>query len=785
MQEIDKIIQRKPVRKEIMEKLKKPWVRNCGLNDKEGAMVNNSKEIIWIGEWKDGKQWNGRGMMYWNEYKSLKCIWVFKGNIVEGHPEGDGMFLRYSTDQIRAEEGLELPPNKVTLRYDKQKNLMFGVLIEEGKEYDVVFQNRDILSRNRTFLGVKKNIPPFLFANNLSKKFPKGEVDDCRVPRCLRIPKKTVLDLFCYFKIIYEKVGKTALKIRLIGSTSNEKNKEAHSKVQQEKKEQDMTHGVEVTTWQDDLYKMLFSVWDFAGHEEYHVAHSFFFSAGSVYLLLFDCSVDMDKMVTKNKLLYWLNFLQTQVGENARVILLATKYDLMRMEYGTVLDIYARERLRYINIELHKLIKTNNIILKIHKFDASTVFKPALMEEERGKKNPAKMKDRMEEEGSSLEESEPKVKDSKEESFVFFPINNRELSRNKSGLATIYTILAKEYDNIEHSISTTLRHKLVYEAIQNCCVTPEKGKTKPFLDVSVLKDALILKAEKEDQPEALAASKKLESLLVDLHKLGIIIFFDHDILRETIITTPEWFNRVFKAILDYGRREVSTLIDSIYNNLIVMTDEGKYRAREGRMFKKFLSIFAKVQDEEAESILYASNVLQWLRANAKKKLVIQEIWSKEEELNKSILNKVSFDLMMSKLEMLQKKLREEGNTQALQGVFKESQHDICQLIHSIDHATLSAMVRKILGTDYEDQKKHNYLIDLLVKYSFVLPKGRGKFTNDRFANLKQNYLVPLLFPVNKPHQIILQGNIKIEQVVSKHEWTVQYELPFKPSSMWK
>ena len=45
-----------------------------------------------------------------------------------------------------------------------------------------------------------------------------------------------------------------------------------------------MTHGVEVESFKND--KILFSIWDFAGHEEYHVAHSFFFSSGCVYLLL-------------------------------------------------------------------------------------------------------------------------------------------------------------------------------------------------------------------------------------------------------------------------------------------------------------------------------------------------------------------------------------------------------------------------------------------------------------------------------------------------------------------
>ena len=87
-------------------------------------------------------------------------------------------------------------------------------------------------------------------------------------------------------------------------------------KVIKDKKEEDMTHGVDISLWKEE--KTLFSVWDFAGHEEYHVAHSFFFSGKCVYILLFDCSFELDEIIDKNKLLYWLHFLDTQVGNEAK-----------------------------------------------------------------------------------------------------------------------------------------------------------------------------------------------------------------------------------------------------------------------------------------------------------------------------------------------------------------------------------------------------------------------------------------------------------------------------------
>ena len=46
-------------------------------------------------------------------------------------------------------------------------------------------------------------------------------------------------------------------------------------------------------------------------------------------MLLFDCSYDLKEILSKNKLLYWLHFLQTQVESNANVILIGTKYDIL------------------------------------------------------------------------------------------------------------------------------------------------------------------------------------------------------------------------------------------------------------------------------------------------------------------------------------------------------------------------------------------------------------------------------------------------------------------------
>ena len=48
-----------------------------------------------------------------------------------------------------------------------------------------------------------------------------------------------------------------------MGISNEEENKNAYKLVQKEKKEEEMTHGVEISKWR--VGDMLFSLWDFAG----------------------------------------------------------------------------------------------------------------------------------------------------------------------------------------------------------------------------------------------------------------------------------------------------------------------------------------------------------------------------------------------------------------------------------------------------------------------------------------------------------------------------------------
>ena len=55
------------------------------------------------------------------------------------------------------------------------------------------------------------------------------------------------------------------------------------------KREEDMTHGVDITEWINDKNDTLLSIWDFAGHEEYHVYNFFLIFFIFIFYLFLGC----------------------------------------------------------------------------------------------------------------------------------------------------------------------------------------------------------------------------------------------------------------------------------------------------------------------------------------------------------------------------------------------------------------------------------------------------------------------------------------------------------------
>ena len=77
-----------------------------------------------------------------------------------------------------------------------------------------------------------------------------------------------------------------------------------------------------------------------------------------------------------------------------------------------------------------------------------------------------------------------------------------------------------------------------------------------------------------------------------------------------------------------------------------------------------------------------------------------------------------------------------------------------------------------------DEEKRKFLMDILLKFEFVLPKG------NKFFQQNASYLLPLLFPNKKPKQVII-NDTKLEEIRRTNEWKIEYQLPFKPPSLWK
>ena len=64
--------------------------------------------------------------------------------------------------------------------------------------------------------------------------------------------------------------------------------------------------------------------------------HSFFFGKKSAYILVFDCSIDPKEIISKNKIDYWLNFLNSQIGKDSSLMFIATKFDILENKYSNL-----------------------------------------------------------------------------------------------------------------------------------------------------------------------------------------------------------------------------------------------------------------------------------------------------------------------------------------------------------------------------------------------------------------------------------------------------------------
>jgi hypothetical protein len=234
-------------------------------------------------------------------------------------------------------------------------------------------------------------------------------------------------------------------------------------------------------------------------------------------------------------------------------------------------------------------------------------------------------------------------------------------------------------------------------------------------------------------------------ILDDLHQLGIIIFLNEKILRDTVICNPKWFNLVFKKILDFGRKKIEL---SMENYEILLRNYKNTNMK---------SVRAQIKD-----------FLEWVKCNSN--LSIQEIWRNEKEINKTIVNKVSFQKILGILENVE--------------IFVSKNSDIVPLhpankIHLVNQEELYDIIEQITGGDkYFNPQKISFVKNILLNFNFLLPKKR-EFSIENLLE-KQEFIVPLLFANLPP--LNLQ---KYKQKKRNFEWKINYQLSFEPSSIFK
>ena len=323
--------------------------------------------------------------------------------------------------------------------------------------------------------------------------------------------------------------------------------------------------------------------------------------------------------------------------------------------------------------------------------------------------------------------------------LIFIYLNNWERNLKTSGIQNLYDLLSNEYNSVEHSVSTTLKHKNVHEQIEK-----EKKNKKTFVDTQLLFKSLKHGNENEsnfsnfDVPQTLS---ELEDILCDLHKLGVILFFKSPTLKNTIICDPIWINNVFKQILDHGRIKIAKIIEKI----IEIIDENEKGNRKS-------NIKQKLQEK-----------LNWLKGNADKNLSINEIEDSDEELEKSRINKISFGNLMNDLFKFQNQLIDEGKLDLIKKTIprvdtnKQYQNDLCQLVYTIYYnsknvqfnAVVDLINHMISMKDRTNKKMKKFIENLLAKFNILIPQTKLKFhrgDGERYEKKVTPYLIPLLFP---------------------------------------
>ena len=395
-----------------------------------------------------------------------------------------------------------------------------------------------------------------------------------------------------------------------------------------------------------------------------------------------------------------------------------------------------------------------------------------------------------------------------EERLLFTFLNNKELDLEKSGINNLYNILSTKYDYTDYSVSTNLKHQIIFEEIQrlskrNFSIPSQNERSKSFIMIDIFSTVSFSSSPKEKVTPQLPTQRheeepfvdvndllknineknelnqifernEIENILEDLHKLGLIVYFKKKYLGDTFISNPQWFNNLFKSVLDIGRKRVGIIFESIYNKL----KETKNKKMKDKILK----------------------IIMWLKGKSKLDK-LEDIWCKRKELEKSKLDKISFESLLIKLEEIIGKLIEKKEFSIFEiEELKNYSTQLSQNLIFVDEATLSSeLINKVLKNYRRKGKiifneKKLFLMNLLSQINLISPTKRlNQIIKGKTILHQRIFILPLLFSSQKSSSFSSSLNnatigysLKdLDDIVFENEWIVDYFLPFKPSTVWK
>ena len=145
-----------------------------------------------------------------------------------------------------------------------------------------------------------------------------------------------------------------------------------------------------------------------------------------------------------------------------------------------------------------------------------------------------------------------------EKNYIFTAINNLEEDPQKSGLKNVRNFLSSDSAEVEYSsFSSNTKHELVMNIIDDIC---REEKNENFIEVSSIRSRIshIIKNTSSNssistdweeiyyKEDIVEAKKKLGQVLLELHRLGVIVYFNDNSINDVIIPKPQFFNQVNK-----------------------------------------------------------------------------------------------------------------------------------------------------------------------------------------------------------------------------------------------